>query len=1235
MFKNKLLLILFTNLPFILFAQVQIVDFTEMTTGDIKKYEKFEIGFNLENLSASVNPYNPDEVDVYAIFTGPSGQQYRRDGFYMIEYVRIDSTESWDEVDSTQQLHWRVRFAPDEIGKWNYVVVAQYLTTPISSVDSYIESFDCVTSENKGFLQVSGNNRYMEFSEGESFFGLSIDMRAFENSRNVPDDLSAPPPNDFPCYGTPGPCPSDENWCHSYEQYQMYESAINSFGNNGGNLVRIWMEPYSYEIENSYEVGKYDRQKEISDLDLLVDLLESKDMYMHLVLYNEQNLEELILDSFPCALNDNLPCGGNNCENAGLPFGMPTGCSDGCWYVNPYRRCFGLNNIQDFFTNTNAINQYLKRLRYIHARWGYSRSIASYGVINEPDLTGSHMGGSDSYLGSSSLRSAINNWIIETGNYLKNLDYPQHMISVDFAASINLPADVADVLNFTNYHYYTNDKHSDSQMNYLVAQNLDYGDKKPVIITEFASRNTSTQCSPIEQNILELFTTQHNNIWSSSFSGAFGNAMYFDSWSKFNHPCSQWDNPSGIYGPLGAFLSGESFNLANPYKFNPIGNGLKTYELYLMDEHGGVPVPDIIPDSLNTPPEDNPNSGSGNVFMAIKSKFIDRSSEYLSRDVTVTFSTTDTTANREVGVYALKRNNRVIGWVHNRNHYWYNIPHFENQPNLYTGDCDFINNNGQQTDDINSVEMTIENLECRGRYKIEWFATFPDKMVNNVGQVINGGIIDAYTDDNVISVDGTVTVTIPDLTFLVRELDPSSGIDTYTAPDYGFKLTLMESYSHLNPSWHHTTLFADDDIDVTGDIVVDEGSSSVYFKGENNYLNQYWWDGNGWNHVVFYDAQVCGDIVVDSGSGSIYFRGCNGYLHQYWWDGSGWNHSTFWQQMVCGDVAVDNSTGNVYFAACDGSFERLHEYSWVQGTGWSHNIIDATGKICGDIEVDPSTSTVYVRGCNKRVKAYQKDGTGTWQLYTPNWQNQNRVKDGGDIAIDNNNSNVYYHGIDDDKIHQLVNNGSGNWTHSVITTSSPLGDATVCGDIAVDSNSGNIYFKGCDGHINQFWSNTGIWNHTVLLYDNQILASGNHVAVDNATGSVYFAEVDNAVGQYYYLDYCNQNKMRVANTIVRDSSGNGILDNKDEQTSLFTHYPNPTKNLLFIEALSFEKSHGKKGQYKVALHDINGMAITQKTMQGRKESLDMSGIASGIYIVTVTNTETGEILHNGRVVIID
>ena len=69
------------------------------------RYEKLELRIELR--ATYQNPYDPDQLDLWAEFTAPSGKVWKIWGFY--------NPSSWSAL-------LMVRFTPVETGTWHYVV---------------------------------------------------------------------------------------------------------------------------------------------------------------------------------------------------------------------------------------------------------------------------------------------------------------------------------------------------------------------------------------------------------------------------------------------------------------------------------------------------------------------------------------------------------------------------------------------------------------------------------------------------------------------------------------------------------------------------------------------------------------------------------------------------------------------------------------------------------------------------------------------------------------------------------------------------------------------------------------------------------------------------------------------------------------------------------------------------------------------------------------------------------
>ena len=117
-------------------------------------YEKFELRIDLN--ATFTNPFDPDQIDLCAEFTAPSGRKWDIWGFYNpsnVDYL------------------WMVRFSPTEIGEWKYVVT---VTDSEGTAESSVGSFRVMESSHHGFLHVAPNKRYLVYDDGTSFYGVGL-----------------------------------------------------------------------------------------------------------------------------------------------------------------------------------------------------------------------------------------------------------------------------------------------------------------------------------------------------------------------------------------------------------------------------------------------------------------------------------------------------------------------------------------------------------------------------------------------------------------------------------------------------------------------------------------------------------------------------------------------------------------------------------------------------------------------------------------------------------------------------------------------------------------------------------------------------------------------------------------------------------------------------------------------------------------------------------------------------
>jgi len=629
---KKIYLTLFSCiLPLFVFCSI-IDDVIDIDSSEIPKYSKYELGIKLDPNTVINNPYDPEEISMELEFISPSGIVYNIFGFYMIPFDRKDTEPYWEEVETDYK--WRARFAPNEVGNWSYTV--KFILNGVTNNTNESYNFTCVDSPNPGYLKVASNKRYLEFENGRSFFGISEDLRAFNN--NAPASLSD-------CVSSTREC---ENSCYSKNTLDIDLKSMKEFRQSGGNIVRVFIEPYSYGIEWESLNDYTGRQNRASDFDKLVEEAYNSNTYIHFVLFNER---QVIADE---------------CNN-----------ELSCWDNNPYNNTYNLTDNVEFFTSVGAKETFKNRLRYIHARWGYSPAILAYALINEPELVGrikdgTYPEGLPNYWNRT---EDINSWILEMGTYLKS-QYPTHLMTVDYANKPYIPFKENEIFDFTNTHFYNWDKNIEYQRSYLTQLHLDKYDR-PFVLSEFGLTCWVSDGG----RYLEIL----NGIWSTAFTGAFSAATFYGSYAKHHNLCYGGDKVN-LFKPLSNFMKYEIFNEPNNI-FKPISNAQNYANSYSPPLGSNIP-----PDAYQFE--------KGGVAPVSSSLPFDE------KHVVDGISTSN---EKNIQIFALKNNDRIIGWVSNKNY--------------------FPNTNSQNPVDIPSLigeTMTIDDLECDGTYIIHWFNTYYD-----------------------------------------------------------------------------------------------------------------------------------------------------------------------------------------------------------------------------------------------------------------------------------------------------------------------------------------------------------------------------------------------------------------------------------------------------------------------------------------------------------------------------
>lgn len=476
------------------------------TPGNVGQFEKVEIGVRLDSLVSNqvlnhvfrregdkINPFNPEEIDVYADFWVQSGAVWygpiRMNAFYFQDYTR--TTKGW-ALNASEDL-FRIRFTPEYIGRWRCKVSAKLKNEEPFSFEEF--TFETIPSESKGFVRVGDHKRFLR--EGEDpFFPIGQNLTGPNN------------PNHTLEWNNKTASPSD---------YIDFLKSMSDLANAGGNYFRYIVSPWQTEIEFE-ELGNYaDRMPNAWEFDQILEHAKELDLKLHLNLAMHYTFEApngyAMTDWDWSAQGDDLN-----------PSNSPCFRDDDKGYC--YRNELDLVNPQDFLTDSLAMVYYKRRLRYMVARWGYSTNIAVMELLSEANNFGNEsiieVKTINGKYGCYTLPDTANladspykdfpaliipklmSWQIEMCRYLKeDLGITQHPLAVSYTGEPDFVhgdstyySPYVDIATFNNYGLSINK----FEKNYLIVSKKYHDNKsdfyldKPFMHSEYGPGGAITNC---------------------------------------------------------------------------------------------------------------------------------------------------------------------------------------------------------------------------------------------------------------------------------------------------------------------------------------------------------------------------------------------------------------------------------------------------------------------------------------------------------------------------------------------------------------------------------------------------------------------------------------------------------------------------------------------------------------------------------------------------------------------
>jgi len=410
------------------------------------KYEKFEVLVSLDNVVYD-NPYNPDDINIYAVFESPDGDSVRINGFY-------DNYQNRDQ--------WKVRFSPDVTGVWRYRVYAEDVS---GTGDGEIRSFTVTESPYHGWIRPSETNpHYLIHDDGTSYYGVGV-----------------------------------------YSPWGNNQDRFDTYSMHDANLFAIWNINYGGFINNysvgviENDLGRYNQEK-LGRIDSLVSIMEEKGVKIMYCIWPHDLFSASVWAT--------------------------------AWDINPYRHLIGAEEVY----GDSLVWEYQKKLyRYLIARYGYSRSLGIWEIINE-------MNGTDGW--QQGHTNAAFNWVRKVDRYFEEHDPYGHPTTASFSGGLYeyRPRLYQDI-DLPNLHLYEGDwpmEYPDDAIrssihNYGWASRRFWNNfEKPAIFGESGADHTYVDADSPEYSVIF-----HNALWASLANGLAAAPV----WWQYPHLGElDWDN---------------------------------------------------------------------------------------------------------------------------------------------------------------------------------------------------------------------------------------------------------------------------------------------------------------------------------------------------------------------------------------------------------------------------------------------------------------------------------------------------------------------------------------------------------------------------------------------------------------------------------------------------------------------------------------------------------------------
>jgi hypothetical protein len=282
--------------------------------------------------------------------------------------------------------------------------------------------------------------------------------------------------------------------------------------------------------------------------------------------------------------------------------------------------------------------------------------------------------------------------------------------------------------------------------------------------------------------------------------------------------------------------------------------------------------------------------------------------------------------------------------------------------------------------------------------------------------------------------------------------------------------------------------------------------------------------------------------------------------------------------------------------------------------------------VSNGLEAYTSINALAISGNNIYAGGYGMSNYSCAFLSTDNGQLWDSINNGLPIADGNISAfaisgDTIFTGFNSCGVYYSINNGS-NWNLTNLVIPDIYSLVINGSDMFAGSDSGRIYLSSNNGSS---WDtlNTG---NTASVYS--LAINGSNIFAGTLGGGISFSSDYGNSWSIVNTGLTNDTIISLAisgSYIFAGTYSGGVLrrplselgiNEINNNESIFTVYPNPTKDKLTIESL--QKS-------TLEILNLQGQKILQRQLQQEKTDIDISGLAKGIYILRLNNNKKTEV----------